>query len=268
MLEHNMLELPLVSVITINRNNAKGLAPTVESVLQQEHPSLEYLVIDGSSTDSSVDVLTGLPPEVKWISEPDKGIYHAMNKGIEMATGEYLLFLNSGDTLIDSQSILRLIQHGDNRDIIYGNILIHYTTEIIEKSYPDTLSFQYFLNEALPHPATLLRRTLFTEMGLYNEHNSIVSDWEFMMRAICIHRASYKHVDQFISNFYADGISSNPAHKQLLKRERESALQKHFGLFLPDYQKAELHRNELDVYQTSRLHRWVEIIRKRFVSKT
>lgn len=263
-----MSELPLISVITINRNNATGLSRTAKSVLQQEYPSLEYVVIDGASTDNSIDVLKGLPPEVKWISEPDKGIYHAMNKGIGMATGEYLLFLNSGDTLIDAQSILRLIQHGDNRDIIYGNIRIHYTTETIEKSYPDILSFQYFLDEALPHPATLLSRTVFTKMGLYNEHNRIVSDWEFMMRAICIHGVSYKHVNQPISNFYADGISSNPAYKELLKQERNAVLQQQYGLFLLDYRRAGLHREELSVYRTSRLHRWVESIRKRFISKT
>ena len=118
-----------LSIITINRNNAAGLRKTIESVVSQTYTDFEYIIIDGASTDGSVEVIKeyaeatlpcgeGLGERLYWVSEPDKGIYNAMNKGILKAQGEYLLFLNSGDWLVDKDVIKSFIDLNIINDIV------------------------------------------------------------------------------------------------------------------------------------------------------
>ena len=120
----------ILSIITINYNNAAGLEKTMKSVLSQTNNDFEYVVIDGGSNDGSVDVIRRYEKEfgsrLNWVSERDKGIYDAMNKGIRKAQGEYLEFLNSGDCLVDDQVVERMVGELKKRDypsILYGNML-------------------------------------------------------------------------------------------------------------------------------------------------
>lgn len=115
------MQLPTLSIITINFNNKEGLIKTVESVVHQSYQDFEYIVIDGGSTDGSADYIKEQQTHFDyWVSEPDKGIYNAMNKGIEVAKGEYCLFLNSGDWLVEG-SLKDLFKHNFNDDVIYSN---------------------------------------------------------------------------------------------------------------------------------------------------
>ena len=113
-----------LSIITINRNNAAGLRDTMQSVVSQTSRDFEYIVVDGASTDGSVEVIKELAPlfgdGLKWLSEPDNGIFSAMNKGIRMAEGTYCLFLNSGDSLYNSQVVDEFVQFDCNEDIVSG----------------------------------------------------------------------------------------------------------------------------------------------------
>ena len=120
----------ILSIITINRNNAAGLEKTMRSVASQIGGDFEYVVIDGASTDGSVEVIHSCEAtfgeRMKWISEPDKGIYNAMNKGIGMATGDYLQFLNSGDTLVSDDVTKRMTEALKSKaypSLLYGNML-------------------------------------------------------------------------------------------------------------------------------------------------
>src|SRR5688572_1097864 len=114
-----MKEHGAISIITVNYNNGNGLKDTIESVLKQDHP-LEYIIIDGGSSDDSVSHIEKYAAKIDYhISEKDNGIYNAMNKGIAKASGEYLLFLNSGDKFCSADSLSSLIQYGKNADIIY-----------------------------------------------------------------------------------------------------------------------------------------------------
>jgi acetyltransferase-like isoleucine patch superfamily enzyme len=121
-----------LSIITINRNNAAGLRKTIESVVSQTYTDFEYIIIDGASTDDSVNIIKeyaeatlpcgeGLGERLYWVSEPDKGIYNAMNKGILKANGEYCLFLNSGDWLYDNDVLNDVFSISPTEDIVYGN---------------------------------------------------------------------------------------------------------------------------------------------------
>jgi glycosyltransferase involved in cell wall biosynthesis len=252
-----------ISIITVNLNNGDGLEKTIQSVLQQQYANIEYIVIDANSQDRSKDILKKYEAKINyWVSEPDNGIYNAMNKGIKVATGKYLLFLNSGDCLASIQSISSLISINTQSDIIYGNLKVQNGMDCFTKYYPTALSFKYFMDESLPHPATAISKNLLTQLGLYNEELKIVADWEFLMNAICLNGASYHHVNEVIAIFNLDGISSNPKNKGLIQQERTTVLNKYYSLFLPDYEKYIEVKKELAIYKTSSIHKLSEKIRK------
>ncbi len=227
----------LISVITINYNDVVGLQKTMTSVLKQTYANIEYIVIDGGSADGSKEYIESCQQDLAyWVSEPDKGIYHAMNKGIAQATGDYLLFLNSGDWLVGA-SILKdiAISLHDKKDIYYGDLYINNKEAVKERCYPDTVSFNYFFDKGhLPHPAMFIKRELFTRVYNFNESFNIIADWDFYVCAICKHNASYKHISSFITNHDASGISSLPESRAVVLNERQKSIYTNFPLFLDD----------------------------------
>jgi glycosyltransferase involved in cell wall biosynthesis len=194
-----------LSVITVNRNNREGLARTLKSVAVQSFRDLELIVIDGLSNDGSIDEIKTFSSYISyWISEPDNGVYNAMNKGIVKAGGEYLIFLNSGDCFANEKVLEELFGLNYNQDILYGKISLN--GEII--SYPDKLTFYNIRWGVLPHQASFIKRELFGRHGLYNEKYRIASDWEFWIKAIILNSCSYKYVDMLITYQEPPGLSS------------------------------------------------------------
>lgn len=225
---------PKVSIITINLNHADGLARTFQSIKAHKQFDYEYLVIDGGSTDGSVEVIKGFSEKIDyWISEPDKGVYNAMNKGIHAAKGEYCYFLNSGDTLAEPQSLCNLLDGSDNEDIIYGN-MIHGGPESLEKG-PSTISFQHFFNGSIYHQSALIKRELLTTEGLYNESLKIVSDWEFFVKAIFFKNCTTRYVDTSVARYETGGLSFQSPERN--RMERMQVLNTCFPRFIDDYEK-------------------------------
>jgi glycosyltransferase involved in cell wall biosynthesis len=223
------------SIITINYNNLEGLKRTVESVLNQTWKEFEYIVIDGGSTDGSVAYIESQSEYIHyWVSESDNGIYNAMNKGILKATGEYLLFLNSGDhfysDLVLQENQRRIVNH----DLIYFNLNVIDDNNSFLKKYPDQLSFSYFTKDTLPHPATFIKASLFSKLGMYDESLKIVSDWKFFVESICKFNCSYIRIDETLSTFHFDGLSSDPQNKDLIFEEKQKVLKSEFQAFLHD----------------------------------
>ncbi|BAO74406.1 glycosyltransferase family 2 protein [Winogradskyella sp. PG-2] len=227
----------LISIITINYNNKAGLSNTLNSVISQSFVNFEYIVIDGNSTDGSKEIVEAHKEKLSyWISERDLGIYNAMNKGIRASKGKYLLFLNSGDTLNDSNKLQVVSEYlKTNKDIYYGNLeLIHKTYNEV-KVYPDQLSFNYFYNKGhIPHPSSFIKRTLFHKVYLYKEKFKIVSDWDFFVCAICKHNATYCHINKVISKYKTDGISADPKYVNVVQNEREQSIIDNFPLFIDE----------------------------------
>ncbi|WP_309608872.1 glycosyltransferase family 2 protein [Flavobacterium sp.] len=226
--------MPKVSIITINYNDQKGLVKTIESVINQTHLDFEYIIIDGNSSDGSKEIIQKYKNKITYsISEPDSGIYNAMNKGIKVAKGDYLLFLNSGDQFIDEKVIEKIIPQLNNEiSIYYGNLV--YSSNGIPKMLnipPSELSFSYFLDYSLPHPASFIKRELFFKYFTYNESLKIISDWEFFIYTICKMNEPYKHIDIVIADFDDGGISSLKENNQSLINERNQVLKSHFPLF-------------------------------------
>lgn len=240
-----LAKMPKISIISINYNNADGLYKTIQSVVQQTYKNLEYIIIDGGSVDESKRVIESAEHIDYWVSESDSGIYNAMNKGIGAATGEYLLFLNSGDTLINDHVLAEAVEMGLTHDLVSANLLVLKDPVPLKWIPEDELSFKTFLSSTIPHPSTFIKGTLFKTVGLYNEEFSIISDWEFFLLATCKYNCSYKHIDLFLTAFSDGGISSEPQNYAKIDQEREQVLNRHFSFFIKDYKENELLMREI-----------------------
>jgi glycosyltransferase involved in cell wall biosynthesis len=231
----------MLTIITINYNNPAGLHRTIESVLNQTTTDFEYIVVDGASTDESISYLETFKPSnfrtFKWISEPDTGIYNAMNKGIRMATGEYLLFINSGDELAD-KTVVESIQKSllPDTELASGKLTLINEKGTIQLFPPAELTLSYCLNAGLTHPNTVIRKSLFEKYGLYNEENKIVSDWEFFLIAGSLNNCKYQKLDFTVARFYEDGISSS--NKELVNAEMQAAIKR----LVPESIRTDLNR--------------------------
>ena len=230
-----------LSVITVNLNNADGLRRTGESLFAQSFTDYEFIVIDGGSTDGSVAFLEQHTNHItRWTSEPDGGIYQAMNKGIAQATGTYCLFLNSGDWLVGSSTLETVFAHQPQADIVAGDIYFFDTQANAIKWHvpsPDALTAKTLFLGTLPHQATLIRRSLFGQFGVYNEQLHIASDWLFFLETLLERGCSYQHIAQTVAYFNMDGISCNPYTNSLPRREQLDVLQQKYPRFLPDYDR-------------------------------
>lgn len=231
-----------LSVITVNLNNASGLARTITSVSRQSFKSKELIIIDGGSNDCSLDVIKANESGIKhWISEKDKGVYNGMNKGLDKAVGKYILFLNSGDYLASDDILANAcsaIETDD--DIVYGDLFLEKDNVIYDrKRYPDKLTFKYFFHglESLPHPSTFIKKSLFDKVGLYSEKFRIVSDWEFALKAIFLYQAKYRHIPYGISVFNMEGISSLTTNENLVIAEKSQVYEKYFSGIVDDYKE-------------------------------
>lgn len=226
-----------ISVITVNYNDKVGLKKTIESVINQTWQDFEFIIIDGGSTDGGIQVLEQYNDKIGyWVSEPDTGVYNAMNKGIKKSKGDFLIFMNSGDTFYNGK-VLEQIENEltDDYDIYYGDYYRVNSNSIKKRTFPEKLSFSFFYSGTLSHQSSFIRRKLFFDFFLYNEDYKIASDWEFFIYAICYKNVSYKYLRTTISNFDFTGISSIDKFRHIAADERNKTLEKYFPLFTNDY---------------------------------
>lgn len=214
-----------ISVITINYNNANGLLRTIHSVLSQTSNDYEYIIIDGGSTDGSKDIIESYKDKLAyWISEPDNGVYNAMNKGVAVAKGQYCIFMNSGDCFYDNNVI---------RDIVNANISGDIVTGAIQRdggyiyNSPKQVSMRHFYHKTLFHQASFIKTSVLKEIP-YDESYKAVSDWKFFIEAIIVNKHTYQSIDRTIASMEPDGIG---AIKEISIPEHLSVLH----TFLPEY---------------------------------
>jgi len=244
-----------LSIITINLNNCRGLEKTVLSVINQSYKDFEYIVIDGGSTDGSVELIKKHKEKIDtWVSEKDKGIFQAMNKGIAKATGKYLLFLNSGDSLVDNNVLKKFASFRLEEDIIYGNLFFTGGSEIPAWCPPTHLSFNHFVENSIPHQASFIKKSLFEKVGLYSEQLKISSDWKFFLDAVVKFNCTYKKIELFISDFDVNGVSNN---RKLLEDEKFHVISTEYANII--YQEYRQTYQKLKHYKLSRL---IKLIKK------
>lgn len=223
-----------LSIITVNFNNKDGLEKTLKSISQQDFRDFEHIVIDGGSTDGSTELLQKNASRFAyWVSEPDHGVYHAMNKGILAAKGDYLLFLNSGDCLRDG-ALNHFFAATLSADIVYANINYVQIEKSYVQEYPHTIRFSFMAKHSLPHPAALVKKELFQKVGLYDEGLKIVADWKFFILALCRFGATYEYKNFVAVDFDNSGMSSQAKNLPLIQSERERVLQEYFSFHIED----------------------------------
>jgi glycosyltransferase involved in cell wall biosynthesis len=207
--------MPKLSIITINLNNAAGLLKTVESVRAQTYRDFEHIIIDGGSTDESVNVIKKFENGFAyWVSELDGGIYKGMNKGTRIAKGEYCLYLNSGDYLYNNKVLEKVFKERFREDIVYGD----WIQEKLKKRYfqKNYINFPCF---RLCHQSVFIKHSLLKKLNGYSEQFKLASDWHFFMRAIFVYGIGYRHIPIKIAVYNADGITSDPKSYKIVMQE-------------------------------------------------
>lgn len=248
-----------LSIITINRNNSAGLRKTIESVVSQTFTDYEYIVIDGASSDGSVDIIKEYADKITyWVSEPDKGIYNAMNKGIDLAKGEYIQFLNSGDWFYSKNVLQRVFELESSEDILYGDIILYNGMDnMIRFNYPDLLSVFYLTHHMICHQAIFHKKNLFDKRK-YDETIQIVADWEFLLHVFYTKNCSCRKIDEIIVYNDGGGVSSI---EEKVNIEREMVLHRYFSnRILDDYYN---YRRLIESVDQSTLYPFLSIFSKK-----
>lgn len=230
-----------LSIITINYNNATGLKKTLDSMVMQTCTDFEHIIVDGASTDASVEIIRTYVQspinerKIKWISESDTGVYNAMNKGIKMAQGEYLLFLNSGDYLINSSVISSVLSYDCTADILCARCNVSDNGKVIWTSNPpETITFGTLYTVGLAHQSTFIRKSLFEKIGYYDESYRYNADIAFWYQAILENHATTQRIDVITTDYNLDGISSTENRSAKYIAEMDKILAP-YRLFIKDY---------------------------------
>lgn len=210
-----------ISIITINYNNLKGLVDTAESIMNQTDNNFEWIIIDGGSTDGSKEYIESIAHHIDyWVSEPDKGIYNAMNKGTRVATGEYCLYMNSGDCVYDNTTIGQLNNLNYVSDVVSGKGSLEMNGSVLTIRYPKReIKLSSFISvlpnnksriapSSLLHQATLIRRSCLLATQ-YDETMKIAADYKFWIQHLIYKNGTYETIDVTVCRFDMTGISSS-----------------------------------------------------------
>lgn len=242
-----------LSIITINFNHANGLEKTIESVIQQRFTNFEFILIDGGSTDESLSLLKKYKQYFSYsVSENDEGIYDAQNKGILKAKGEYCLFLNSGDTLYNSDVLSNVFNSNEKYDLIYGDVELCKDAKKIRTQYqPDSITPKFLFTESICHQSVFFMTQLFQKFGAYNVGYKIAADYDFLFRVITEKSTTQKHLPLIIANYDTTGLSSESKVFKELQKEREIIKKK----YLPPDTYAYL--EQLQKFKSEIITRWL-----------
>ena len=229
MIENHKMTKGLISIITIVRNGVNEIEETIKSVLSQKNVNLEYIIIDGLSTDGTLDVIENYKENISiFISEPDNGIYNAINKGIKLASGEIIGLIHCGDRY--ENDVLQLCYNKYltcKSDIIYGNINVLDIADGLDLQRTETANHLLLQNKmSIFHPATFITRACYNKNGHYNENYKIAADYEFFLRNFR-NGVLFEYFPFALATFRTGGVSGN-ANK--LIRELFSIWHIHLGL--------------------------------------
>lgn len=219
-----------ISLITVTFNSGKTLSTTLDSVLNQSNPNIEYIIVDGASKDDTLSIIKQFEPQfngkLKWMSEPDKGLYDAMNKGIRMATGEVIGILNSDDFFTTNkilQQVADAFEADKSLDAVYGDV--HFVNpDNLDKCvryYSSKIFKRHLMKIGLmpAHPTFYLKRSCFEQYGLYKTDYKIAADFEFLLRVIYKAGIQTKYLPIDMVTMRTGGASTSgfESHKRIMK---------------------------------------------------
>lgn len=204
-----------VSIITVCYNSVKTLEQTIQSVLGQDYPEIEYIVVDGASKDGTLEIIQKHQSIInKWISEPDRGMYDAMNKGIAMASGDVIGILNSDDVYMNQHVVSDLIaqMQKDHADVVFADLIL------VDENQPEKILRYYDSGQFHPnrfrfgwmpaHPTVFVKKAIYDEVGLFKTDYQIAADYEMLIRILAIHNASYSYLPQPVVRMRSGGAST------------------------------------------------------------
>jgi len=221
-----------VSIITACYNAEKTIEDTIRSVAAQTYGDIEYIIIDGASQDKTLEIIEKYKDKISvLISEPDKGVYNAMNKGIKAATGDLIFFLNADDVLINELVVEQFAEFAktNNAGLLLGNIILldKYDGRVYhEKQF--LIDNVQLIKSTVFHPATFFKREVFEKYGLYNENLKITADYEWYLNYFVKNNGDYAYFDKPVSIFSMSGLSSDFEYGQIHKEERKKIQKKYF----------------------------------------
>ena len=224
-----------ISVITVCFNASKLLPKTIQSVVDQTYANIEYIIIDGASNDNTKEIVYNHAPDVSlFLSEPDNGLYYAMNKAILKAKGEFIIFLNAGDYFVSKDVLDFLISKIKNKpaEIFYGKIIWNSCIDknIISSEHNYLKKNWHLLKDNFPHPATIYRRCVFDKIGLFDTRYSIMADYELNLRALIKFKLTFEYLSFITTVFFTDGISNSHYTTILRENENKKIREQYFDL--------------------------------------
>ncbi|MEI6563411.1 MAG: glycosyltransferase family 2 protein [bacterium] len=251
-----------LSIITVNLNHAAGLKQTVESILSQTFRDYELIIIDGGSTDGSLDVIhTHADKITRWVSEPDTGIYNAMNKGLHLAQGEYVYFLNSGDQFC-SPVVLETIFAGEKytEELLYGDFMRVDAANCFQTDLqPDELTVIRFFRRGLCHQTIFYKKELFDNLGNYDETFRIAADWDFTIRVLLAGHST-RHVPVKVVHYEGAGISETQSN---ISSHEKSVIMKRWLPPAVHQDYIRMQSLEAECRRLKQFEVWIEHIRNR-----
>ncbi len=202
---------PLISIITVSYNEENNIENTINSVINQSYTNIEYIIVDGGSTDKTINIIKKYEYHIDYyISEKDDGIYDAMNKGIALSNGKYLFFLNSGDSIVDGDTIKFMVENMNHKSpsILYGKVILRSSEgEALGENLKELSDDNILIGYPIPHQSTLFPAEFFNSIGYYDINYSLAADYEWCLKAK-IKRLPFTKIDRQIANFQVGGTHS------------------------------------------------------------
>lgn len=221
------------SIITVCKNSEKDIENTIKSVISQNYKEIEYLIVDGKSTDATMKIINKYKQKIASItSEKDSGIYEAMNKGIKKSTGEIIMFLNAGDSYYAKNTISTIVDvfKKNDIDLLYGDLIIDMGSNKKVKQIFPKVNRKFLYKGYIPHPSTACKKRVFNNYGGFNESFKIASDYEWSLRLFSGKKIKAYYLPIPIAVFNLEGISGLKQYENLRHSERKKVIEKYFSL--------------------------------------
>lgn len=226
-----------ITIITVSYNSSKTIRETIDSVLSQDYPSLEYIIVDGLSTDGTQEVVKSYGPRIsKFISEKDKGLYDAMNKGIALATGDIIGIINSDDIYADTKVISSVIATMSEKkvDVVYGDLFYFKT------GFPDT-PLRYYRGGVFslrrvryglmpPHPTFFIRREVYQKYGGFDTRFTLSADFDLILRFLGVHKVPFSYIPEILVKMRTGGKSTSSLKRTFIMNREDIQSCHKYGL--------------------------------------
>ena len=226
-----------ISIITVSFNSASTIRETIDSVLAQDFPDIEYIIVDGNSTDGTQDIIRLYGDRIdKFVSEPDNGLYDAMNKGIDMATGDIVGILNSDDLYAETTTVSLAAEtfQRDNVAIVYGDLYYFRTgrPDVPRRIYKGGLFSMRRAKYGLmpPHPTVFIKRELYQKYGKFDTRYSLSADFDLLLRFLGVHQSTFSYIPRFLVRMRIGGKSTSSLKHLFVMNKQDLHSCKRHGL--------------------------------------